>query len=77
MLKARIANQIVPVAALNNRRTLDGVHQPTCNANFPLQDIVNVAPLELEEARESPGVPTRQNSPCNSRSAPDPGTTTP
>ena len=75
MLKARIANQIVPVAALNNRRTL-GVHHPTCNANFPLQDIAYVVPLELEEPREFLAVPTRQNSLCNSRSAPEPGTTT-
>ena len=52
MLKARIANQIAPVAALNNRRTLAGVHHPTCNANFPLQDIADVEPLELEEKRE-------------------------
>ena len=78
MLKARIANQIAPVAASNDGRTLAGVHDhQTCNANFPLQDIAHVAPMELEEPKESPAVPSRQNSPCNSQSAPEPGTTSP
>ena len=41
MLKARIPYQIEPVAALNDKKTLAGVHHPTCNANFPLKDIAN------------------------------------
>ena len=76
MLKARTANQIFPVAALNDRRTLAGVHHPTCRAVVPLANLRSLG-SEFEEPGEFSGIPTRQNSPCNSQTVTEPATTTP
>ena len=78
MLKARTANQIAQVTALNNRRTLAGVHHPTCRALAPLRDKGNFARTlgsVVEESQEVLGASTGQNSP--NVSAPEPGTKTP
>ena len=69
MLKATPVNQTFPVAALNNRRTHDGVDHPARNADVPQRSIADVAcslSLEVEEPRELPGVLACQNSPQDS-----------
>ena len=67
MLKARTANQIFPVAALDDRRALVGVYHPTFRAVVPLSNLRSLG-SEVGEPRTLFGVSTRQNSPCNSQS---------
>ena len=76
MLKARTVNQTIPMAALNNGRTIPGVAHSAQNADVPPRGMANVARSlrsEVEQPRELPGVVTCQESPCDS--VPQPVTT--